>query len=150
MLADGSVHPEKGHAVAMAAAVDPSTGTLTLEAEFPNPEQRVLAGQYARVRVVAEVLKDAILIPSRAVKDLQGMHRVYVVDADGLVTVRPVELGPVVGKLRVVTKGLKPAERVAVEIMRLRPGMTIKPMPSQTSASSEPAAAAQPAAASGT
>jgi membrane fusion protein, multidrug efflux system len=150
VLADGSVHPEKGHAVAMAAAVDPSTGTLTLEAEFPNPEQRVLAGQFARVRVVAEVLNDAILIPSRAVKDLQGMHRVYVVDADGLVAVRPVELGPVVGKLRVVTKGLKPAERVAVEIMRLRPGMTIKPMPSQTSASSEPAAAAQPAAASGT
>jgi len=150
ILADGSVHPEKGHAVAMAAAVDPGTGTLTLEAEFPNPEQRVLAGQFARVRVVAEVLQDAILIPSRAVKDLQGMHRVFVVDADGLVAVRPVELGPEVGRLRVVTKGLTPAERVAVEIMRLRPGMTIKAIPSKTTASSEPAAAAQPAAASGT
>ncbi len=150
ILADGSVHPEKGHAVAMGAAIDPGTGTLALEAEFPNPEQRVLAGQFARVRVVAQVLKDAILIPSRAISELQGMYRVYVVDDGGVISVRQIELGPEVGTLRVVTSGLKPAERVAVEIMRLRPGMTIKPMPFQASVTNESADGARSAPAAGT
>lgn len=129
ILADGSVHPEKGQVVAMDAVVDPGTGTLTLEAEFLNPEQRVLAGQFARVRVVAEVLESAMLVPSRSIIDLQGRKRVYVVDDEGKVSIRAVELGPEVGTLRVVTQGLKPEERIAVEVVRLRPGMTIDPKP---------------------
>lgn len=129
ILADGSVHPEKGHVVAMDAVVDSGTGTLTLEAEFPNPEQHVLAGQFARVRVVAEVLENAMLVPSRAVMDLQGRKRVFVVDDEGKVSFRSVEVGPEVGTLRVITQGLEPEDRIAVEVVRLRPGMTIDPKP---------------------
>jgi membrane fusion protein (multidrug efflux system) len=127
ILADGSVHAEKGRVVGMDAVINPGTGTLTLEAEFPNPEQRVLAGQFARVRVVAEVLKDAMLVPSRAIIDLQGKKRVYIVDDQDKVSIRSVEVGPVVGTLSVITQGLKPKERIAVDSMRLRPGMTITP-----------------------
>ena len=149
ILADGSVHPEKGHAVAMGAGVDPSTGTLALEAEFPNPEQRVLAGQFARVRVVAEVLKDALIVPSRAVTDLQGRNQVYVVDDTGEVSIRPVVLGPEVGTLRVITDGLKSDERVAVDVMRLRPGMMIKPKPYSTEGGPKPVEGAETAPSAG-
>jgi len=145
ILADGSVHPEKGHVVAMDAVVDPGTGTLTLEAEFLNPEQRVLAGQFARVRVVAEVLENAMLVPSRSIIDLQGRKRVYVVDDEGKVSIRAVELGPEVGTLRVVTEGLEPEDRIAVEVVRLRPGMTIDPKPvagDATEAGTKPASTA--------
>jgi membrane fusion protein (multidrug efflux system) len=127
ILADGTVHPQKGRAVATAAAVDAQTGTFTVEADFPNPEDVVLAGQFARVRATSETLKNALLVPQRAISELQGVFRVYVVGPDGQVDMREVELGPRVDRLQVVRTGLKPGEHVAVEIMRLRPGMTIEP-----------------------
>ena len=149
ILADGSVHPEKGHVVAMDAVVDSGMGTLTLEAEFPNPEQRVLAGQFARIRVVAEVLKGAMLIPSRSISDMQGKKRVYVVDDKGKVSIRSVELGPEVGTLRVITQGLKPEERIAVDAIRLRPGMTIDPKPVAANPTDVKEPGAKPAPAAG-
>jgi membrane fusion protein (multidrug efflux system) len=149
ILADGSVHPEKGHVVAMDAVVDSGMGTLTLEAEFPNPEQRVLAGQFARIRVVAEVLKGAMLVPSRSISDMQGKKRVYVVDDKGKVSIRSVELGPEVGTLRVITQGLKPNERLAVDAIRLRPGMTIDPKPVAANPTDVKEPGAKPASAAG-
>lgn len=149
ILADGSVHPEKGHVVAMDAVVDSGMGTLTLEAEFPNPEQRVLAGQFARIRVVAEVLKGAMLIPSRSISDMQGKKRVYVVDDTGKVSIRSVEIGPEVGTLRVITQGLKPKERIAVDAIRLRPGMTIDPKPVAANPTDVKEPGAKPAPAAG-
>jgi membrane fusion protein (multidrug efflux system) len=126
-LADGRVHPHPGYVVGADAAVDPRTGTFTLEADFPNPEGVVLAGQFARVRAVAEVLENALLVPSRSVSELQGNDRVYVVGDDGVVELRPVTLGPTVGSLRVVLSGIQAGERVAVEIIKLQPGMKIEP-----------------------
>lgn len=126
-LADGKHHPHPGRIVGADASVDPKTGTFTLEADFDNPEGLVLAGQFARVRAVAEVLEDALLVPSRSVSELQGSYRVFVVGEDGVVELRPVELGPTVGNLRVVRSGLQPGERIAVEIMKLQPGMKIEP-----------------------
>lgn len=149
ILADGSVHPEKGHVVAMDAVVDAGTGTLTLEAEFPNPEQRVLAGQFARIRVVAEVLKGAMLVPSRSISDMQGKKRVYVVDDKGKVSIRSIEVGPEVGTLRVITQGLKPKERIAVDAIRLRPGMTIDPKPVAANPTDVKEPGAKPAPAAG-
>jgi membrane fusion protein (multidrug efflux system) len=149
ILADGSVHAEKGRVVGMGAVINPGTGTLTLEAEFPNPEQRVLAGQFARVRVVAEVLKDAMLVPSRAIMDLQGKKRVYIVDDQDKVSIRSVEVGPVVGTLSVITQGLKPKERIAVDSMRLRPGMTITPKPVAANSTDAKEPGAKPASAAG-
>jgi membrane fusion protein (multidrug efflux system) len=128
-LADGTIHPFPGHIVAADASVNASTGTFTLEADFPNPphEGFVVAGQFARVRAISEVRKDALLIPSRAATELQGSFRVYVIDDDGTVELRPVELGPIIDNFRIVESGVKPGERVAIEIMRLQPGMTVKP-----------------------
>ena len=126
-LADGTVHPFPGRVVAADAAVNPKTGTFTFEADFANPEGIVLAGQFARVRAVAEVRKGALLVPSRSTSELQGNFRVYVVGDDGKVEMRAVELGAVIGSFRLVESGLAAGERVAVEIMKLKPGMTVKP-----------------------
>lgn len=126
-LADGSEHPYPGRLVAADAAVDPKTGTFTFEADFPNPDALVLAGQFARVTSVAEVLKDALLIPSRSTSELQGTFRVYVVGDDGTVEMRPVELGAVVDNFRIVKSGLEVGEHVALEFMKIRAGMKVIP-----------------------
>lgn len=126
-LADGTIHPHRGRIAATDAAVDASTGTFTLEADFPNPEEFVLAGQFARVTAVSEVRPNAILIPSRAISELQGNYRAFVIDSNGQVEMRPLELGQTIDNLRIVTSGLKAGERVAIEIIKLRPGMKVKP-----------------------
>jgi membrane fusion protein (multidrug efflux system) len=126
-LADGTVHPFPGRVVAADAAINPKTGTFTIEADFANPDGIVLAGQFARVRATTKVVEGAVLVPSRSASELQGIFRVFVIGDDGKVELRPVELGPVVDNFRIVTSGLEPGERVAIEIMRLKPGMTVKP-----------------------
>jgi membrane fusion protein (multidrug efflux system) len=109
------------------AAVNADTGTFTFEADFPNPDDLVLAGQFARVRAIVEIRKDALLVPSRSISELQGNFRVFVVGDEGSVEVRPVELGPEIGNLRIIESGVEPGERVAIEIIKLQPGMTVKP-----------------------
>jgi membrane fusion protein (multidrug efflux system) len=140
VLADGTQYGHRGHIVALDAAVDPATGTFTMEADFPNPEQLVLAGQFARVRAVAETLPAALLVPRRSVTELQGNFRVFVVGDDGKVELRPVELGPVVDSLQVVTKGVSAGERVAYEgVQRLREGIQVTPTLVALDASGRPA-----------
>jgi len=129
ILADGSLHPAEGRIVAADASVDPKTGTFTLEADFPNPGGLVLAGQFAKVRAVAEIRKDALLVPARSVSELQGSFRVFVVGDDGQVELRSVALGPTVDGFRIVESGVGPGERVALELVKLRPGMQIVPRP---------------------
>lgn len=128
ILADGSIHDYPGRVVAADASIDPQTGTFTLEADFPNPDSIVIAGQFARVRVVIDDRKDALLIPQRAISELQGNFRVFVVGADGTVEMRSIEPGPPVGQLTLVNSGLKAGEQVAIEgLLQLREGATIKP-----------------------
>jgi membrane fusion protein (multidrug efflux system) len=129
ILADGSVHAHRGRMVARAAAVDPETGTFAIEADFPNPEEIVLAGQFARIRAVVDTREGAVLVPQRSISELQGLFRIYTVDAEGRIELRPVELGPKLGSLQIVESGLQAGERVAVDIMRLQPGMLIAPKP---------------------
>jgi len=127
VLSDGTTHPHPGTVIAADASIDSETGTFTFEADWPNPESLVLAGQFARVRAVVETLEDALLVPSRAISELQGSFRIFVVEDDGSVEMRVVELGAEVDSLRILQSGVKSGERVAVEIMKLQPGMTIKP-----------------------
>lgn len=130
ILADGSVHEHRGHIVAYDAAINPTTGTFTLEADFQNPNNLVLAGQFARVRGVLETRRDALLVPQKAVSELQGNFRVFVIDAENTVKLRDVEPGIRTEKLWLIEKGLKPGERVAVEgLLRLQPGMKVNPQP---------------------
>lgn len=140
ILADGTIHKYRGHVVAYDAAVNPTTGTFTLEADFPNPDSLVLAGQFARVRGVVETRKDALLVPQRAVSELQGNYRVFVIKPDNTVELRNVEPGPRIDNQWLIDKGLNPGERVAVEgILRLKDGMTVNPVTPKPAATEDQA-----------
>jgi membrane fusion protein (multidrug efflux system) len=126
IFADGSVHDHPGDIVSFDAAIDPTTGTLTLEADFPNPDQIVLAGQFARVRAAAESRVGALVVPQRAVMEIQGLYQLAVVDDDGIVDIRQVEMGPRIDDDWIVDSGLEAGERIALEgLQRLRPGTKV-------------------------
>jgi len=127
ILADGTLHTHRGRLVATDEKINRDTGTFTAEAEFPNPDELVLAGQFARVRVEIDRLENAILVPQRAIRELQGIFQVYVVDADGSISLRVVEPGYKIDRLQVIEKGLESGEQIAIEIARLRSDMTIVP-----------------------
>ena len=128
VLADGSVHPHRGSLVFADRIVDPTTGTLMLEATFPNPDGFVRPGQYGRVRTAVDVRKNAILVPQRAVKELQATYSVAVVADDGKVAMRTIKPGVRLGSLWVVESGLAAGEKIVVEgLQKVRDGMTVVP-----------------------
>jgi membrane fusion protein (multidrug efflux system) len=126
ILSDGSIHEHPGNIVSFDAAIDSTTGTLTLEADFPNPDRIVLPGQFARVRGTLEERKGALAVPQRAVMETQGIFQLAVVGDDGTVDMRQVEMGPRIDDLWIVESGLQPGERVAIEgLQRMRSGMQV-------------------------
>jgi membrane fusion protein (multidrug efflux system) len=128
VLADGSVHPHEGHVAVVGREVDPTTGTILLKSAFPNPDLTVRPGQYARVRVAVEVLKDALVVPQRAVTEMQGTHQVAVIGPDDVVEMRVVKLGPEDGSDVVLQDGVAANERVVVEgIQKVRNGTKVAP-----------------------
>ena len=133
ILADGTVHVHKGRLDAIERAVDPTTGTLTGQFSFPNPERLLRPSQYGKARIVTEVKQDAALVPQRAVQEIQGLYNVMVVKPDSTVEQRMVKAGDRVGNLWVINSGLKPGEKVIVEgLQKVKPGVqvsakTIKP-----------------------
>jgi membrane fusion protein (multidrug efflux system) len=128
ILADGSIHDHLGKIVATDATINPQTGTFTLEADFPNPDLIVVAGQFARARIVIDNRPNGLLIPQRSVSELQGGFRVFVVTLDGTVEMRAVELGPQIGRMYLVNSGLQVGEQVAIEgLLNLRNDMTVQP-----------------------
>jgi membrane fusion protein (multidrug efflux system) len=130
ILADGTVHPYEGHLDAVERNIDPTTGTLALQIKFPNPNLMVRPGQYGRVRFVVDVRKGALLVPQRAVQELQNLYSLAVVGAGNKVAFRNVTVGPREGALWVIEDGLKPGERVVVEgLQRLREGAVVNPKP---------------------
>jgi membrane fusion protein (multidrug efflux system) len=130
ILADGSVFPQRGTVSVIGREVDPRTGTLTIEALFPNPGNVLRPGGYAKVRAVVDRLHDALVIPQRAVQDTQGTTQVAVVGPDNVVQFRTITTGPRSGPDWVVLTGLKPGERVVAEgLQKVRGGMTVNPQP---------------------
>jgi membrane fusion protein (multidrug efflux system) len=128
LLSDESVHPHVGQFRVADRTVDPQTGTMKVEATFPNPGSYLRPGQFARVRVAVSEKENAILVPQRAVQELQGTKTVMVVDKDNKVAVRSVRLGDKVDKDVVVLDGLNAGERVIVEGMqKVRPGAQVNP-----------------------
>ena len=126
ILSDGSIHEHPGHVVTFDAAIDATTGTLTLEADFPNPDRIVLPGQFARVRGVLDEREDALAVPQRAVMETQGIFQLAVVGDDGAVDIRQVRMGPRVDGEWIVESGLEPGERVALDgLQRMRPGVKV-------------------------
>ena len=137
VLDDGSVFSQKGRAMLVDREVDPRTGTMTIRGFFPNPGNILRPGQYGRVRSALDTKAGALLVPQRAVVELQGSFRVAVLGGDGKVDVRAVEPGVKVGTLWVIDKGLKPGETVIVTgLQYLRPGIAVKAKPASAEESS--------------
>jgi membrane fusion protein (multidrug efflux system) len=127
ILADGTVHPELGELVSVDRNIDAQTGAISVEVSFPNPTKRIRPGMFAKVKTIAETRKDVLVVPKRALKEMQGKYQVFVIAADGSVEPRNVEVGADAGDSRVVESGLSEHELVAVDgIQRLRSGMTVK------------------------
>jgi membrane fusion protein (multidrug efflux system) len=144
VLANGELYPEKGTFYAGDLSVNQNTGAIRLCALFPNPRLLLRPGGYAQVRSVMRVLKDAIVVPQRAVSELQGIQQVAVVGPDGKSSIRTVKAGPRVGPNWVILEGLKPGDKVIVEgILKVRDGLPVVASPYQP-----PNPAGQPAAAS--
>jgi membrane fusion protein (multidrug efflux system) len=129
-LADGSVYPQHGTFSLADRQVDLRTGTITVQSVFPNPDNILRPGQYAKIRVAAETRKGALLVPQQAVQHLQGSPQVAVVGADNKVELRTVKLGEQAGHLWIVSEGIKPGERVIVSgVQKARMGSVVNPKP---------------------
>ena len=142
ILSDGSDFPHHGRAILVGREVDVKTGTIQLAGAFPNPGNLLRPGQYAKVRVAMDVRKGAILVPQRAVAELQGSFQVAIVGADNKVTIKVVKPGPRDGTMWVIDEGLKPGDRIVVEgLQRVKSGMTVVPKEASSPAEAEPAKA---------
>jgi membrane fusion protein (multidrug efflux system) len=141
ILADGSVFPHRGKPILVGREIDAKTGTIQVAGVFPNPGDVLRPGQYGKVRVAVDVKKGALLVPQRAVSELQGSYQVAVVGPDKKVTIKVVKTGGTDGNMYVIEEGLKPGDKVVVEgIQRVRSGMEVNP--TEASLAPETAAAA--------
>lgn len=130
ILADGTTYAHKGKFYYAGREVDVRTGTIRIAALFPNPGNILRPGQFCRIRAVTKVKKGALLIPQRAVVQIQGSYQVMVVNADNTVSIRPVKAGEQVDALWIIDDGLEPNDRVVVSgIQKVREGqaVTVKP-----------------------
>ena len=145
-LVDGSLYPHPGKFSVLNRQVDTSTGTFKVASLFANPDNLLRPGQYGKVRATMSVDKGALLVPQRAVTEIQGKYLVAVVGADNKVDIRPVMVGERVGTEWVITKGLQPGEQVLAEgTQEARPGATVTPKPFASGAPAGMTAAPAPA-----
>jgi RND family efflux transporter MFP subunit len=128
-LADGSVYSRRGRFLAADREIEAKTGTIRISATFPNPDRTLRPGQYGRVRAETKVRTDALLVPQRAVIELQGSFQVRVVGADNQVVTRSVQVGDRVGSRWIIEQGLAPGTRVVVEGAATRDNTVVNPKP---------------------
>jgi len=129
ILTDGSVHPAKGRFVFIDRAVDPKTGTLRVRAEFANAEKLLRPGMFGRIKVDLGVRPESLLVPERAVAELQGKNFVWIIGSDNKATQRPVKVGETLGESVLILEGLKAGERIVVEgLQKVREGAPVQPM----------------------
>ena len=148
VLDDGTTFPEKGKVLVANREVDVKTGTMEVRGSFANPGNILRPGQYAKVRAAIETKKGALLVPQRAITELQGSYLAGVVMPDGKADIRSVTPGERIGSLWIIDKGLKPGEKVIVEGMAfVKPGMIVnaRAAAAEDDASASPAATPPPA-----
>lgn len=142
VLENDSIYPYRGRVEVANREVNVTTGTMEIQGFFPNPANLLRPGQYARVRAVVEVRKGALLVPQRAVNELQGAYQVVVVGADGKADYKAVQPGVRIGSLWVIDSGLEAGQQVVVEgLQRIRPGMPVVARPDTSKAPAQPAPA---------
>jgi RND family efflux transporter MFP subunit len=130
ILADGTVYPQRGNFDFADRQVDVKTGAIRVAGLFPNPGNNLRPGQYARVRFSIRTTEGALLVPQRAVSELQGSYQIAVVDRDNKVSIRLVTVGDKVGNQWIVSSGIKPGERVVAEgVQKVRQGIRVNPKP---------------------
>jgi membrane fusion protein (multidrug efflux system) len=130
ILADNTEFPQRGRIENTLNQVDPKTGTLEMQASFANPRHTLLPGQFGKLRVRTDVRRNAVLMPQRAVQQLQSMQTVYTLSPSNQVELRAITTAERVGEDSIVTQGLKPGDRVIVEgQLKVRPGMIVHPEP---------------------
>jgi membrane fusion protein (multidrug efflux system) len=128
LLADGSLYPYKGRADFIDRGVDPTTGAIVIQASFPNPDELIRSGQFARIRAVLGAVPDAIIVPQRCLMEIQGRYSVYVVGDSNRVEARSVTVGPTYHNFWVITEGVEGGERVVYEgLQKVRPGVVVRP-----------------------
>jgi membrane fusion protein (multidrug efflux system) len=128
ILADGSLYGHKGKPKFIDRNVDPTTGAILVQASFPNPQELLRPGQFAKVKALVAIVKEGILIPQRCVMELQGRYSVYVVGDGDKVQTREVKVGPKIKQFWLITEGLKPGEHVVYEgLQGARDGIVVKP-----------------------
>src|ERR1700737_3205724 len=132
LLDNGTVYPHPGKFVLADRQVDPATGTIRIAAAFPNPANILRPGQFGRVRATIAVKHGALVVPQRAVTELQGSYQIAVVDKDDKVEIRPVKVGARVGTMWVIEDGVAAGEKVVAEgVQKVRDGVAVKPVPFQ-------------------
>ena len=130
ILSDGTTFPQTGRFFVADRQVDQATGAIRLAGIFPNPNNTLRPGQYGRVRAETSLKEGALVVPQRAVSELQGSYQVAVVGADNKVSIRPVKVGERDGTMWIIDDGLKPGESVVAEgTQKVRPGVVVKPTP---------------------
>jgi RND family efflux transporter MFP subunit len=128
ILSDGSTYPRKGKFFAADRHVDTQTGAIRLAGLFPNPDNVLRPGQFGRVRFVSYIRPEVLLVPQKAVVELQGSYQVAVVGNDNKVTLRTVKIGERTGAMWIIDQGLNPGERVVVEgVQKVRDSMLVHP-----------------------
>jgi len=138
ILSNGNNYPRAGKILFADRQVDPQTGTITIVGAFPNPGNILRPGEYGKVRATTEVRKSALLVPQRAVTQLQGSYQLAVVGPDNKVSIRNVEVGERVGTMWIVNKGVSAGERVVAEgTTKVRDGSLVTPVPFNAGAGNE-------------
>jgi membrane fusion protein (multidrug efflux system) len=129
VLADGSVYKHTGKVDFADRALNAGTGTLTLRAVFPNPEDLLRPGMSSRVRVVSDVAENAILVPQKAITEMLGKQFATVVDSESKAQQRPIKTGARLGDMWLIEDGLKPGDVIVVDgLQKARPGVIVKPV----------------------
>ena len=130
IFSNGSVFPQKGELYASENQVDVRTGSIRIAALFPNPGNLLRPGQFARIRVRADIRQGALLVPQRAVTELQGGYQIAVIGPDNKASIRSAKVGERFGQNWIIEQGIKPGERVVVEgTQKVRDGALVVPKP---------------------
>ena len=137
-LSDRSVYPHKGRFYALDRQVDVRTGSILVKVAFPNPGNVLRPGGFGNISTVVRIQKNALLVPQRAVNELQGKYLVAIIGKDNKVSIRPIKVGPKVEMQWIVDEGLKPGDRVVAEgVQKVREGMEVHPKPYETGSAAE-------------
>jgi len=145
ILSEGSIYPYKGEFTFADREVDVRTGTIRVASIFPNPKNLLRPGMFSRVRAEIGIRKAALVIPQRAVSEVQGRYLVAVVNSESKIAIKPVKVGQWFGQLWVIDEGLQAGEKVVAEgTQKVREGIVVSPKPFVAEAQAEPGAAQKP------